>query len=89
MLIRLLLFLSIAYLVFKFILSVRKLWSAAPKEALGNDNHKQHQEVSDLVKDPVCGVYLAVSDSVSIMNRGERVFFCSENCRKRFIENRE
>lgn len=40
----------------------------------------------DMVKDPECGTFVAVEDSISVRD-GERVFyFCSYECRDNFLK---
>jgi len=39
------------------------------------------------VKDPVCGVQVQVQSSLSEQEDGKQYFFCSEECRQKFIEN--
>ena len=43
----------------------------------------------ELVKDPICGAYVAVDDSVSVKD-GEKVYrFCSYECRDKFLKQLE
>ena len=43
----------------------------------------------DMVKDPECGAFVAVDDSISVRD-GERVFyFCSYECRDKFLKRLE
>jgi YHS domain-containing protein len=37
-----------------------------------------------LVRDPVCGTFVAPRAELSITARGETHYFCSEKCRKQF-----
>ena len=38
----------------------------------------------ELKKDPVCGTYVSVAGSLSQNVKGEVVYFCSEECRKKY-----
>jgi YHS domain-containing protein len=38
-----------------------------------------------LVRDPVCGMHLAEGLAIAERSGGEPVFFCSEECRNKFI----
>ncbi len=38
-----------------------------------------------MIKDPVCGTYFVQRKGVSLMKDGQRVDFCSENCRDRYL----
>lgn len=40
------------------------------------------------VKDPVCGMYMDPRLAIRLERRGEERFFCSEECRRRFLEGR-
>ena len=40
-----------------------------------------------MVKDPVCGMYLDPRLAVSFKNRNETIYFCSEECLRKFKEN--
>ena len=77
------LFIFIAYRVFKWAL---KLLDSGKSDPLIHGDH-QKPAVDDLVKDPVCGVYVPVRTAISTMAGGKQVYFCSENCRKRYLEN--
>jgi YHS domain-containing protein len=39
-----------------------------------------------LVRDPVCGTYVAEDISYSLMQGGESLHFCSQNCMKHYQE---
>jgi YHS domain-containing protein len=38
-----------------------------------------------LVQDPVCKCYIPKSQAQAVDFRGEKVFFCSEECHKKFL----
>ena len=38
----------------------------------------------ELKKDPVCGTYVSAAASLSEKVGGEMVYFCSDDCRKRY-----
>ena len=42
-------------------------------------------QVNKMVKDPVCGVYVAVSEAVSLPTNQGNVYFCSNQCRQKFL----
>ncbi len=43
----------------------------------------------EMVKDPVCQVYVPMREAVSKVIQGERHYFCSEECRNRFMEQQK
>lgn len=47
------------------------------------------QDPKPLVKDPVCNVYLPEDEAIKYRWRGEIYYFCSEDCKKRFIDERK
>ena len=77
------LFIFLAYRVFKWAL---KLLDTGKSDPLIRGDHPK-PAVDDLVKDPVCGVYVPVRTAISTTADGKQVYFCSENCRKRYLEN--
>jgi YHS domain-containing protein len=40
---------------------------------------------SNMVKDPVCGMYMDSRLAIRIEKRAETLYFCSEDCKKRYI----
>jgi len=38
----------------------------------------------ELKKDPVCGIYVSAASSLSKVVDGRTLYFCSEECRKKF-----
>ncbi len=39
-----------------------------------------------LVKDPVCGIYVDEEEAIKLKWQGEILYFCSEECRDKFLE---
>ena len=76
---RLLLFIILCFLVYTFISALRRALSPPagrpPEKTLRGE---------DMVQDPVCGVYLPRGDALEKTVRGERHYFCSEECRSAF-----
>jgi YHS domain-containing protein len=47
----------------------------------------QSDAVDDvMVQDPRCGVYLAKHDGVHLRHGGKDLYFCSTECRDRYVE---
>ena len=38
-----------------------------------------------MVKDPVCGMYMDSRLAIRLENKNESLFFCSEECRNKFL----
>ncbi len=43
--------------------------------------------VNEMVKDPVCGVYIVASEAITVATNRGRLYFCSTKCREKFLEN--
>ena len=41
--------------------------------------------VKEMVRDPICGLYIPSDGAVGLINNGKAVYFCSEKCRQRFV----
>jgi uncharacterized protein len=42
-----------------------------------------------MVKDEVCHIYLPREDAIREIQGGKEYFFCSQECRKKFLESRK
>ncbi len=40
----------------------------------------------EMVKDPVCGAYVSIDDSITVRDGEKRYHFCSYDCRDKFIK---
>ena len=40
-----------------------------------------------LVRDPVCGVHISEERALALRNEGEVVYFCSTDCRDKYMRN--
>lgn len=40
----------------------------------------------ELVKDPVCGIYIPKNKAISVRVGGTKVYFCSKECREKYLE---
>lgn len=38
----------------------------------------------ELKRDPVCGTYVSTASRITSKSKGEVIYFCSEECRKKF-----
>lgn len=75
------LFVVLSYKVFRWALKSLN-WGGMQPQVRG---HSDKTAVDDLVKDPVCGTYVPVKNSVSTIKDGKQVHFCSESCLKKFL----
>lgn len=68
------------YIVWKFIRSPRKRPdpTQAPKKL-----------PQMMVKDEVCNTYLPVEDALKEIHGGREYYFCSKDCRQKFLEGKK
>lgn len=79
-----LIFLVLAYFGYRLL----KSWA---KKYLGLHIHTtsgRNSEIDDvMVKDPFCQVYFPKRQGIHLFIKGEDLYFCSQNCRDRFLEH--
>lgn len=46
------------------------------------------QQQKEMVKDPVCGMYMDPRLALRQDEKGEHLFFCSEECRQKYLADR-
>ncbi len=44
-------------------------------------------KVNQMVKDPVCGIYVDIAEALSLNTGNGKQYFCSNKCRQRFLES--
>ncbi len=79
------------FLVFCLVLSIAKsflrglgaAFRQGPRPA-GRPDPPIVQSGGELKKDPVCGTYVSTSTSISKVVNGQPVYFCSDECRRKF-----
>ena len=80
---RLLIFLGLFYFLYRVV----KSWMASLNTSKTNSYHQKPPEIDDvMVKDPFCEVYFPKRNGVRISLEGQELFFCSTQCRDKFIE---
>ena len=56
----------------------------------GHGHHGGHGQgetaAGSKVRDPVCGMEVDTHTAVSFMHRGQHYYFCSADCRERFVK---
>jgi len=69
-----------------FILVVILYW--ALRELFARDGRRSRPGIAgeEMVKDPNCGVYLPVSSAILVQKGREKLYFCSEECRKSYAD---
>jgi len=80
---RLILYALFAYIVYTVIRAFQKL---------GRKSHSPHQakkNAGKMVKDEVCSTYLPQEDAIKEIREGKEFFFCSKECRQKFLESKK
>jgi uncharacterized protein len=75
---RIAIFLFVAYLLRRFIAGFAK---SSPKTRTGSS---APNAANQMVKDPMCGMYMDARLAIRIDNRSEAVYFCSEECKEKY-----
>jgi YHS domain-containing protein len=78
---KLLLFLIVIRLVWRFIAGVMDGMDPAPRQKAGQKNPKKSVP---LVKDPVCGTYVVRDRALTLDAGTQTQYFCSETCRDEY-----
>jgi len=65
----------------------RLLLSFSPRKQTGSQQKDSIPSAGQLVKDPVCGMYVVAETALTERRGSERFSFCSENCRQKFISS--
>jgi YHS domain-containing protein len=82
-LLRIILYALIAYIVYTFLRAFQKLGqkSRAPRRSKKNTGL--------MVKDEVCNTYLPKEDALKEIREGKEHFFCSKECRQKFLSSKK
>ncbi len=59
---------------------LRGLLGSKPKE----ENLREFED--ELVKDPVCGIYIPKNKAIIAKVGGVKVYFCSKECKEKYLE---
>ena len=64
-----------------------KSWMLGGREQPDSVDGRNPTAVDDvLVQDPVCKTYIAQRSSITLQQGGETLYFCSEKCRDRYVQ---
>jgi len=86
MLIRTLLIALLVFVTLKFVMGILRYLKSNPPQSLSEETSPK-SGVNEMVKDPVCGVYIADSEAITVATKHGRLYFCSPQCREKFLEN--
>ena len=80
---RLLIIIGVAYLAYRAL----KSWMLKNVSTKRTVSGKTTGEIDDvMIKDPFCQAYFPKRSGVHLKSDGEDLYFCSNECRDRFIE---
>jgi uncharacterized protein len=79
LLLRLIFFIIAVYLIRRFFAG---LFGNRKRPETANDSAMQSTQ---MVKDPVCGMYMDSRLAVRLDNRSETLYFCSEKCKAKYL----
>lgn len=82
---RLLILLGIIYLCYR-VLKSWMLQGRSPQKTVFNKTAGQIDDV--MIKDPFCEIYFPKKDGVHLRIDGKDLYFCSKECRDKFIAAR-
>jgi len=82
---RLIWYAFLAYLIY----AVIRFFSRTGQKTGPRPAPKSGREAGLMVKDEVCNTYLPREDAVREVQGGKELFFCSQECRKKFLESRK
>jgi len=75
----------VAYVLFKLVTNeMRK--RAADAHSKAPQENTSAENTGNMVKDPVCGIYVDAASSISVRNGAQVDHFCSYECRDSFLE---
>ena len=80
---RLIILAGLIYLVYR----AAKSWMGTGSYSSERERGPVTGEIDDImVKDPFCEVYFPKRDAIRLVFQGKTLFFCSPECRDRFLE---
>jgi len=80
---RIVLYAFLVYIIYKFI----RLYQNLSKKSKAPRQPKQISGI--MVKDEVCNTYLPKEDAIKEIVEGKEYFFCSKDCRQKFLEEKK
>lgn len=81
---KLLIILAVGYLCYR----AMKNWMMSGPPPPDEVSSASAGEIDDvMIQDPVCGVYFPKGSSVGLQYKGEELFFCSQECKAKFIHS--
>jgi len=73
------------FVLFKGLMKAIQLWRWY-REIQRKTVSRSGERVSEMVRDPVCGVYISGDQALSVVKDGRRFHFCSPECQQKFLK---
>lgn len=85
MFIRLLIYIFVGVLIYR----TAKKWfgGSGPDKVKSNGNMPLRAD-DVMIQDPLCGVYFARRDGVTLSDGGQEICFCSEACKEKYLSQK-
>lgn len=69
------------------VIRVVRILFAAPSARSGHPSFRGNEPVvKEMVQDPHCGVYVVKQDAYCIHHHNQTLYFCSEECSRKFLQ---
>ncbi len=81
--IKFLIIIGIFYLAYRVLKSA--LLKGLSNQELGKESGTELDDV--MIQDPFCGIYFPQRNGVSTKIKGDTLYFCSNECRNKYIES--
>jgi len=78
----------LVYIIYKVVVKGEKfdLFSRFRGRNKKTAAHRKPDQLEEMRKDPICGTYLPESQAITLLYKREVHFFCSEECKNKFLE---
>jgi len=83
MIIRFILYTALAYVGYR---AVKSLIGERPSRTVSSSDRSAGKIDDVMIKDPYCEAYFPKRNGVHYRHHGEDLYFCSEDCKAKFIE---
>ena len=78
----------LGYLLFRMLKSLLGGRPGTHRSGVGGPSSRATQIDDVMVQDPQCGIYFSKREGVELAREGQTLYFCSPECRDRFVESR-
>ena len=78
----------LVYIIYKVMIKGEKLdlFSKFRGQTKRKAEPRDQGQLEEMQKDPICGTYIPESQAITLLYKREVHFFCSEECKNKFLE---